>query len=373
MHPHAHAAAATGSQPSTGGRPMSASIDFHKAPLLVIWEVTRACALACQHCRASAEDWRDPRELTLDEGRRLIDDVAAMGTPLIVFTGGDPLQRQDLEDLVRHAVARKLTVGTIPAVTPRISRERIISLRDAGVHQMALSLDGETAAKHDAFRRVEGTFALAMNAATWIREAGVPLQINSVFGAWNFNDFDAVAELVVSLGIVFWEVFFLVPTGRGAGLQSCTPQQMEVLFGKLHELAKTAPFVIKVTEAQHYRRYLAQHGGIGPEGHPMNRAALSSKPVNSGHGFCFVDRIGNVCPSGFLPVECGNVKETSVIDIYRNHPVFRELRDFTKLKGKCGVCEFRDMCSGGSRARAYALTGDYMGSEPFCAYHPKAG
>ncbi len=347
------------------------TVDFNQAPLLLIWEVTRACALACQHCRASAEDVRDPRELSLDQGKKLIDDVAAMGAPLIIFTGGDPLQRDDLEDLVRHAVSRKLTVGTIPAATPRLTRDRIFSLRDAGVHQMALSIDGENAAKHDAFRRVEGTFAKVMEGAKWIHEAGVPLQVNSVFGAWNVNDFDAMAELVISLGIVFWEVFFLVPTGRGSKLQSCTPEEFEMLFGKLHALAQKAPFIIKVTEGQHYRRYLAQHGGIGPAGHPMNRAAISSKPVNSGHGFCFVDHLGNVCPSGFLPIECGNVKQTSVIEIYRNHPVFRELRDFTKLKGKCGYCDFRDMCSGGSRARAYGLTGDFMNSEPFCAYVPK--
>ena len=371
MHPQPDShAAATGSQTSIGGKPMSANIDFHLAPLLVIWEATRACALACQHCRASAEDVRDPRELSLEQGRKLIDDVAAMGTPLIVFTGGDPLQRDDLEDLVRHAVSRKLTVGAIPAATSRLTRERVISLRDAGVHQMALSLDGETAAKHDAFRRVDGTFEKVMEGARWIREAGVPLQVNSVFGEWNFNDFDAMADLVTKLGIVFWEVFFLVPTGRGAALQSCTSRQCEILFAKLHKLAQTAPFVIKVTEGQHYRRYLSQHGGIGPQGHPMNRAALSSKPVNSGCGFCFVDHLGNVCPSGFLPIECGNVKQTSIIDIYRNSPVFKELRDFTKLKGKCGRCEYRDMCSGGSRARAFSLTDDYMNSEPYCDYHP---
>lgn len=348
----------------------SAHLDFHQSPLLVIWEVTRACALACQHCRASAEDRRDPRELSLDQGRKLIDDIASMGTPLVVFTGGDPLQRDDLEELVRHAVSRNLTVATIPAATPRLTRDRIFSLAEAGVHQMALSLDGENAYKHDAFRRVEGTFATVMQGAQWIKEAGVPLQANTVFGSWNFNDFDALADMVTRWGIVFWEVFFLVPTGRGSALQSCTPQQFEQLFAKLQHLAQTAPFIVKVTEGQHYRRFLTQHGGIGPGGHPMNRAALASKPVNSGHGFCFVDHLGNVCPSGFLPIECGNVKETSIIDVYRNSPVFRELRDFTKLKGKCGICEFRDMCSGGSRARAYGLTGDYLAPEPFCAYVP---
>ncbi len=347
--------------------------DFNQAPLLTIWEVTRACALACQHCRASAEDWRDPRELSLDQGKALIDDIAGMGTPLIVFTGGDPLQRDDLEDLVRHSVSRGLTVGAIPAATPRLTRDRVFSLRDAGVHQMALSLDGETAEKHDAFRMVEGTFAKVMEGAKWIHEAGVPLQINSVFGEWNFNDFDAMAEMVTSLNIVFWEVFFLVPVGRGTALKGCTPEQVEILFGKLHELAKKSRFIVKVTEGQHFRRYVRQHGGMDMAVNPMNRASHAApKPVNAGHGFCFVDHTGEVCPSGFLPIQCGNVKERPLSDIYRNHPTFRQLRDFTQLKGKCGVCEFRDMCSGGSRARAYAVTGDIMGAEPACAYEPAA-
>src|SRR6185503_9098480 len=204
-----------------------------------------------------------PRELSLEEGRRLIDDVAAMGTPLIVFTGGDPLQRADLEDLIRHAKARRLKVGTIPAATPRLTRERIFSLRDAGADQLAVSVDAENADKHDAFRGVPGTFAKVIEAAGWIREAGVALQANTVFGAWNVDDFDAVAGLIEQLGVVFWEVFFLVPTGRGSALQGCSPEQFEMLFAKLYQLSKSAPFVIKVTEGQHLRRYVAHREAAG--------------------------------------------------------------------------------------------------------------
>ena len=351
---------------------MQFRVDFQRSPLLLIWEVSRACALACKHCRASAIDWRDPGELTLDEGRRLIDDVASMGTPLIVFTGGDPLQRTDLEGLIRHAVSRRLTVGTIPAATPRLAKERILSLRDAGVHQIALSVDAESAAKHDAFRGVPGTFDKVIEAAGWIREAGVNLQANTVFGAWNADDFDAIAALVESLGVVFWEVFFLVPTGRGSALQGCTAEQCEMLFEKLSALAKRAPFVIKVTEGQHLRRYVAQREAEGdPEVQRVRaRMMMSGRPVNAGNGFCFVDHRGKVCPSGFLPVNCGNVRDTSVVDIYRNSPVFQALRDVTRLGGKCGVCEFRDRCGGGSRARAYALTGDLHAAEGSCLHEP---
>jgi radical SAM protein len=351
---------------------MNWKLDYAQAPLLLIWEITRACALTCQHCRASAIDQREPGELSTDEGRRLIDDVAGMGTPLMVFSGGDPLQRDDLEELVRHASARRLTVGTIPAATPRLTRERVLALRDAGVHQLALSVDAENAAKHDAFRGVPGTFAKVLEAAAWIREAGVNLQANTVFGAWNAADFEAVAAFVERLGVVFWEVFFLVPTGRGAALAGCTPEQFEVLFEKIFQLAKRAPFVIKVTEGQHLRRFVAQRTEGDPAAARLKgKLMLAGKPVNAGHGFCFVDHLGNVCPSGFLPLVCGNVRERSVADIYRHHPVFQELRQFDRLKGKCGVCEFRDACSGGSRARAYALTGDYLAEEPACAHQPR--
>jgi len=352
---------------------MQFKVDFQQAPLLLIWEVSRACALACQHCRASAIDWRDPGELTLDEGCKLIDDVAAMGTPLIVFTGGDPLQRDDLEELIRHACSRRLTVGTIPAATPRLTRERVLSLKQAGVHQIALSVDAENAARHDAFRGVPGTFDKVIEAAGWIREAGVNLQANTVFGAWNVDDFDAVSEVIQKLGVVFWEVFFLVPTGRGSALQSCSSEQFELLFEKLYQLSRHAPFVIKVTEGQHLRRFMAQkeRAGATDIARARGKMMMSGRPVNSGHGFCFVDHVGNVCPSGFLPLVCGNVRQTSVIEIYRNSRIFRELRQFSLLKGKCGVCEYRDLCSGGSRARAYALTGDYLASEAFCVHEPQ--
>lgn len=351
---------------------MQGSIDYHRAPRLVIWEITRACALACQHCRAAAIDQRDPGELTTAEGRRLIDDVAAMGTPLIVFTGGDPLQRDDLEELVHHACTRGLTVGTIPATTPRLTRERVLALRQAGVHQLALSVDAETAAKHDAFRGVAGTFEKLLEAATWIRDAGVNLQANTVFGAWNAQDFDALAAFVQELGVVFWEVFFLVPTGRAATLHGCSAEQMEQLFDKLCRLALQAPFVIKVTEGQHLRRFVAEHYDDGdPTTVRLRRQLmLTGPPVNAGHGICFVDHVGDVYPSGFLPLVCGNVRQQSVSEIYRTHPVFRQLRQFDLLQGKCGVCEFRDLCSGGSRARAYAVHGHYLAEEPFCAYKP---
>lgn len=363
---------------------MHATLDFNQTPLLVIWEVTRSCSLVCKHCRAEAIDQRHPEELTLAEGKQLLSDVRAMGTPLVVLTGGDPLQRDDLDELIAHAKEEGLRVGSIPATTDRLTRPRVQRLKDAGLDQMALSIDGCTAAKHDDFRGVPGSFAKAMEAAGWARDVGLPLQVNTVLAAWNANDFDELAKLVVEQGVVFWEVFFLVPTGRGAELQGCTTEQYEMLFDKLHRFSCQVDFIVKITEAPHYRvhvqRRLAAEGGAAPgsEGHVPARAASAhhrphggvrtpSSGVNSAKGFCFVDHVGNVCPSGFLPLEVGNVRDQSVIALYRDSPLFRELRDTSLLKGYCGLCEYKELC-GGSRARAYAMTGDYQAEEPFCAY-----
>ncbi len=362
---------------------MFQDLDFNQAPLLLIWETTRSCALACLHCRAEAIDKRHPDELTTDEGKKLLDDTRAMGTPLVIFTGGDPLQRQDLEVLITHAKSIGLRVGSIPATTPRLTRERVRSLREAGLDQMALSIDGSTPHRHDSFRGVPGSFAKAMAAARWAHEVGMPLQINTVFAAWNTDEFDELAQLVQDLGVVFWEVFFLVPTGRGSVVANSTTEQYEALFAKLYTLSRKVDFVIKVTEAPHYRVYVSaqrsvQHGAslrmkggaIGSVHHGQRgRAGRALLGVNSGKGFCFVDHVGDVTPSGFLPIVAGNVRETSIIDIYRDHPLFRELRDASLLKGMCGACSHRELC-GGSRARAYAMTGDYLAPEPFCSYGP---
>lgn len=386
--------------PNPPEMPMNFDVDFNEAPLLVIWEVTRACALACQHCRASAIDVRDPRELSTEEGCTMLDDVAGIGTPIVVFSGGDPLQRDDLEDLVRHAKGIGLRAGAIPASTPRLTRERVESLKDAGLDQMALSLDGLTAEEHDTFRQVEGSYDLVMKGAQWARETDLPLQINTVFGGWNMHQFDEIADKVEALGTVFWEVFFLVPTGRGSQLKNADAAAYETLFEKLYQRSKTASYVIKVTEGQHYRRYVAQQkkreaaegrgptpgghpgGGHPGGGHPGGGHPVGIKPsrgltitrqgVNAGKGFCFVDHIGDVYPSGFLPVVAGNVRETQVSTLYRTSPLFTALRDNSLLKGRCGRCEYQDIC-GGSRARAHALTGDMHSADPCCGYVPGSG
>ncbi len=375
-----------------------ASLDFGQTPFIVIWETTRACDLACVHCRATAQPDPLPGELSHAEALGLIDQVADMGTPVLVFSGGDPLKRSDVLELVRHAKSRRLRVGTIPAATPRLTREAIFALKEAGLDQIAFSLDASTAQAHDRVRRVPGTFAKVMEAVTWAHEAGIPLQINTVLGAANFDDLGRIIALVRELKMVFWEVFFLVPVGRGTDVAGLSAQQYEQIFARLYTLSRHADFVIKVTEALHYRRYVAQRraeqrrdshdesltaaaadrvprGGFMPMGrHWVDRGhgsiGLSPQTVNAGKGHLFVSCTGDVYPSGFLPRTAGNIRQTGLATLYRDSPLFRELRTPNLLRGRCGVCEFRTIC-GGSRARAYAMTGDYLAEDPCCVYVPK--
>ena len=364
------------------------SVDFDRAPFLVIWETTRACDLACKHCRASAESMPDPRELTVEQGRKVVRDTAEMGTPILVLSGGDPAKREDLLDLIRYGKSLGLRMATIPAATPRLTRNLVRSLKQAGLDQMAVSIDFPRADLHDGFRGVPGTFARSVEAAGWAREEGLPLQVNTTVWRESAPHLEEMAELVERLGAVFWEVFFLVPIGRGTAIDGLNAVVCEALFSLLHGVQKSKPFVVKVTEAPHYRRFVAQverararEEGRAPEKgllHPMLRRSegpggtlgLAPRGVNSGNGFLFVAHTGEIFPSGFLPLSAGNVKNRSLADAYRNDPIFRELRNPELLTGRCGRCEYRSICAG-SRSRAYAMTGDWLEDDPWCGYEPR--
>ncbi len=362
-------------------------VDFSQSPFLVIWETTRSCGLACQHCRASAILKRDPGELTTAEGRDVLTQVAAMGTPICILSGGDPLNRIDLEELVRHGKREGLRMGTIPAATPNLTRARIQGLKDAGLDQLAFSLDAPTALLHDQFRGVPGSFAKTMEGIGFAHDVGLPLQINTCFAAWNIDSLEEMIQLVSRLGIVFWEVFFLVPMGRGQAMKGVTSEQFEMAFDRLYRLNDEASFIVKITEAPHYRRFVVQrekslgksseaasahiqHVLARPRG-VQGSMGMSPQAVNAGKGFMFIDHLGAICPSGFLPIQAGHVRTHRLAEVYRNTLLFQDLRNPALLKGRCGVCEFGSMC-GGSRARAYAMTGDYLAEEPFCAYVPKS-
>jgi radical SAM protein len=350
-------------------------VDFHRSPFIVIWEVTRACALACVHCRADAIPHRSPFELTTAEGIQLIDTVRSFGTPapLFVLTGGDPMRRPDLVQLVAHARNTGLTVALTPSGTAAPTRKRLAELRDAGLNRLAVSLDGPDAQTHDAFRRVRGSYDWTMRIIGDAADLGLPLQINSTIGRLTYPSLQAMSDRVRELPIVMWAVFFLVTMGRGASLEEISAGQCEEVLKFLSDLAPSVPFAIKTTEAPHYHRVLKQEIQKG-QGAPLpgagRPAALRApRSVTDGNGFVFIDHTGQVCPSGFLPLVCGNVRRDSLVEIYRNHDLFKRLRDADSFEGKCGRCEFRHAC-GGSRARAYAATGSAFGSDPLCVYSP---
>ncbi len=362
-------------------------IDFSQTPFVAIWEITQACDLACRHCRAEAIDWRDPRELTTEEGFRLLEEIKSMGTPIVVLSGGDPAKREDIFELIKFGSQLGLRMATIPAATEKLTLDLVKKLKEAGLDQMALSLDGPNSDIHDSFRGVRGAFNTTINGAQYAHLANLPLQINTTFSQYNFDYFNNIAKLVRDLDVVFWEVFFLVPMGRGKVLTELTAVQYEKIFQKLYDFSQKVDFIVKITEAPHYRRYVVQRelekgdkdfecsnefklpGHMTRDFGPGNTIGQAPKGVNSGNGFVFVSHTGEVYPSGFLPLSGGNIRNSSLSQIYRNSTLFKQIRDYSQLKGKCGICEFKNIC-GGSRARTYAVTGDYMKSDPNCAYLP---
>jgi radical SAM protein len=368
-------------------RPTLADVDFDRAPFVVIWEATQACDLACLHCRACAVPQRDPRELSTDEAKRLIDDIRRFGRPLLVLTGGDPLKRPDAVEIVRYGVDAGLRVALTPSGTPLMTPRVLGELHDAGMSRLAVSLDGATAAQHDAFRGVAGSFDWTIRMLETARSLGLSTQINTTISRHNVYDLESLIALMTGLGIALWSVFFIVPVGRARPGDLATADEFESVFHRLYDLSKTAPFDIKSTAAPHYRRVVmqrqvAERRAGAREGAPVPLTAgvgfslldgvgRAAKGVNDGDGFLFVSHRGDIYPSGFLPKSAGNVRTDDVVEVYRTHDLFRSLRDRGQLKGKCGVCEFRAVC-GGSRARAYAMTGDPLEADPLCAYVPPA-
>lgn len=353
--------------------------DFNQRPFIAIWEVTQACDLACVHCRASAQPERHPMELSTDEGKQLIDQIAAMQVPVFVLTGGDPIKRPDLFDLIAHARSAGVRVSLTPSATPLLTREIVVRLKQASLARLAVSLDGASAETHDAFRGLPGSFARTLDAVRWANEIGLPVQINTTLSRRNIGEIDAIVALMKSLKITLWSVFFLVPTGRGKLHDLLNAEEFEQVFAKIYSLSKTASFDIKTTEAQHYRRFALQQkvaerktraGANSIQEKVVDAIGRAPRGLNDGKGFVFVSHTGDVFPSGFLPLSAGNIRRQSLSAIYRESPLFRKLRDTSKLQGKCGACEFKEIC-GGSRSRAYALTGNPYGEEPCCAHIPK--
>ncbi len=366
------------------GRPGIADFDFAASPFVVIWETTRACDLACRHCRAEAVPYRRPDELSTDEAKAMLRKVREFGKVVFVLSGGDCLKRPDTFELIEYGFQLGLRMAVTPATTPLATPEAIRKFKDSGISRLAVSLDGSTPEIHDAFRRVDGSFDWGIRILEECRRIGLSTQVNTVIANHNIDDFDNLAALMERLGIVFWEVFFLVPMGRAKPGDVASAESFERIFNRMYDLSKTAPFDIKATAAPQYSRVIMQRqvaerrtgdraeapdvltGGVM---FSLSDGIGRARSVNDGDGFMFISHVGEIMPSGFLPIPAGNVRTDDLVQVYREAPLFRALRDRSQIKGKCGTCEYLKVC-GGSRARAYAMTGDYHEAEPFCTHIP---
>jgi AdoMet-dependent heme synthase len=339
---------------------------FADRPFLVFWELTRACALACQHCRATAQTRRSPDELSHLEAFRLVDKLAELAPPMLILTGGDPMMRPDVLEISARATAAGMRVGLSPSATARLLHFDFHEIRAAGIERLSLSLDGATRQTHDQFRGISGTFDRTLKAMERAREAGITLQINTTLTQSNLHEFHRFRDLMFEWKPEMWSVFILVPTGRAGAEEVPDPHELEIIFEEMADLVGTAPFAIKTTEGHHFRRVLAQRGKGGATGRPSMRTPLG---IRDGRGVMFISHVGDVSPSGFLPQICGNIRSRSPKSIYQDHPLFQSLRHSNALGGKCGRCEYREIC-GGSRSRAYGLTGDPFAEDPACSYQP---
>ena len=347
--------------------------DFRRNPMLVYWEMTQACGLACKHCRAEAMPTPDPSELSPVESMGLLCQIASFGDPLphLILTGGDPLRRKDLFQVIDDARKLGLEVSITPSATPELTNEAIAKLKAHGIQSLGLSLDGSCAARHDAIRAIPGCFDRTMAAAQCAGRLGLPIQVNTLVAQETVDDLPAIYELLKTFPVMRWSLFFLISVGRGRALHEVSPQQGEQIMNWVLDLVPHAPFAVKTTEAPSYRRLAIDKmraAGM-PAAERKQSAVYKGFQIRDGHGIVFVSNKGDIYPSGFLPLPCGNVRTNSLVDVYRDAPIFQALHSPEQFKGKCGECEYCHIC-GGSRARAFAHTGDALESDPFCPYEP---
>ncbi len=346
------------------GAPFEVPTDYNQGPVVAFWEITKACALACRHCRALAQHKRHPLELSTVEGYALVDELSRFQPkPILVISGGDPLMRRDLFDIAGYAVAKGFRTSLSPSVTALVTPKNLSKAYEVGVRHLSFSLDGATPEVHDGFRGVPGAFQRTLEAVQAARDAGITVQLNTTVSRWNVAQLQEVADIVEKSGAIQWDVFFLVPTGRANAREMLSAEEHEEVFHWLNQLSRRVSFRVKTTLGQPFRRVSLQEARLHGE-------AVDSVPsTNDGNGICFISHIGEIFPSGFLPIPCGNVRADHLVETYRGHPVFQALRDKDQLKGKCGVCPFNVVC-GGCRARAYACTGDYLAADPTCPFQP---
>ncbi|MES0349972.1 MAG: heme b synthase [Desulfobacteria bacterium] len=339
---------------------------------LVAWEVTRNCNLSCIHCRASATLGPHLNELDTDAGLVLLDQISEVGKPVVILTGGEPLLRSDIFQIARYGTRKGLRMVMAPngtLITEAIATE----MAEAGIQRISISLDGSTKESHDKFRQVEGAFDGALRGIERAKQAGVEFQINTTITQQNLDEIPKIQELAEKLGAVAHHIFLLVPTGRGKYIvdQEISSEQYEETLNWFYDQRDKVSMQLKATCAPHYYRILRER--TREEGKSVTFKTHGLDAVTrgclGGTGFCFISHTGIVQPCGFLDLNCGDVKKKPFGVIWRESEIFKTLRDFNSLKGKCGKCEYRKVC-GGCRARAHEATGDYLAEEPLCLYEP---
>ncbi len=357
-------------------KPDLLSFDFDERPFTVAWELTRSCALACGHCRAAAQPKRHPQELTTAEAKGVVEQLQELDPAVLVLTGGDPMMRPDLFELVAYAVKAGLRVSVSPTATALTTKARLARLQELGVEMIQVSLDGATPETHDSLRGFAGTFARSLRILRDLRDLGVPAQVGTTVTRQTVDELPAMVKLMSDHGVRMWNLFFLVPTGRGRAEEMVDAETAERTWAWLAELSARAAFNVRTTAAPQYRRTMLmrkrERGAVQMRltgaGYALRgtAAGVQTRGVNDGKGFLFIDHLGGICPSGFLPIAAGNVRDERVADVYRRSDLFRALRDPARLRGRCGACVYADLC-GGSRARAYAVSGSYLDEDPLCA------
>ncbi len=362
-------------------------LDYAQRPMLVFWETTRACLLACKHCRASATAQALPGELSSAEGKELIDQVAGFGRPypILVLTGGDCLLREDIFELVDYAKGLGIPVALSPSVTPMLTPEMIQKIVDSGVKAVSISLDGSSAETHEGVRGIAGHFEKTVEVIRALSSAGMTVQINTTVMRANVGELAEIAEIVSDSGAHIWEVFFLVQVGRGEVTEAVCAEEHEDICNFLFDASQYG-FIVRTVEAPFFRRIVKRRiaGDRAPDtnlyrtlsaqlvdlmGPPTSRLRAHTTATRDGKGIVFIAYDGEVYPAGFLPYGLGNIRTESIATIYRENPLLLQIRA-SNFSGRCGYCEYADLC-GGSRARAFAATGDALGEDPACAYLPE--
>jgi len=339
---------------------------------LVAWETTRNCNLACLHCRASATHGPFSGELDTQAALRLLDQIAEVGKPIVILTGGEPLLRPDIFEIAQYGTNKGLRMVMAPNGT-LITETTVRQMIDAGIKRISVSLDGAARESHDRFRGVEGAFDGALRGIKLAKDAGLEFQINTTITKTNLDEIPLIQDLAVELGAIAHHIFLLVPTGRGKYIvdQEITAAEYERTLNWFYDQREKTPLQLKATCAPHYYRILRQRAK--QDGKPVTFKTHGLDAVTrgclAGTGFCFISHTGVVQPCGFLDINSGNVTQTSFADIWQRSDVFLALRNSKELKGKCGKCEFIKVC-GGCRARAYEATGDFLTEEPLCSYQP---